>query len=1045
MAEGRQLTLPEKGPIDGRGRAALAATPVMRLLSPSLSLVVLFAGQVSFAAETIPNRPGYLPVQSGEAISDPMTSDAMRSDARLSDVCFVDPQYGWAVGDRGTIWHTENGGGDWHLQRSGVSCPLGSVFFVDRSLGWAVGGFTHPYTHTSSGVVLSTRDGGQTWNRDPGLLLPALKQVRFFNARHGWAVGCSSEMFASGLFVTEDGGRSWNPVPGAQAAGWTAADFLAPYVGALAGRDGHTAVMRQGGAGIEPARAPGFRLRGIHAMTLVAPVYGWLVGDGGLVMMTNDLGMTWQATPGDLPDGFAPQFDFRAVEVRGPRAWIAGSPGTRILHSRDAGQTWEVLPTGQNLPIRAMSFVDDQLGWAVGELGTILATADGGRTWKRQRSGGARAAVMGFFGGPEDIPLELFARLSGQEGYLGVVKLIGRDEVAAPPRSHVHPSSRAHEAVLGVGGSSAGRAWRFPSRDSGLLFDARQILAGWDRANDGRGLDELEAYLVRQIRSWRPEVIVTHDSDPAGKDPAGHIVHQAIVSAVKRAADPTSFAEQITMAGLEPWQVKRVFAVLPPGKNGATNVTTSQLAARLGKSLADVAFSPRGLIQTQFRPVPQTLGFRIVVDNLTRRSARQDFFTGIVLEPGGEARRNLLTPAGESIDALRRVAQKRRNTQAIIECMESEPQAGLGLAAQVGELAAGLDPDSSAQTLYHLAQRYFQMGHWPQAAEMFELLTGRHPQHPLARPAMMWLVQYYSGSETAWRIEGPQRVTVQQVSTPALDFGSLDNRLERAAGLGKHLATSNPLLSAQPDIAFPLATVSRRRGFPRDAERFYMVRARGPARDAWWACARGEEWLTEPTQVSPKPILRCVRAEAKPRLDAKLDDVVWANNRPAELKSPLGEDTTRPAEVMLAYDEEFLYVAVRASQAPGAQYPTSDEPRPYDADLSARDRVDLFIDLDRDYTTYYRLTVDHRGWTGEACWDDATWNPTWFVAAETDGETWIAEAAIGLDQLTGQYPKSRSVWAVGLQRTIPGVGFQTWNTPASVAVIPEGFGYLIFD
>jgi hypothetical protein len=224
-----------------------------------------------------------------------------------------------------------------------------------------------------------------------------------------------------------------------------------------------------------------------------------------------------------------------------------------------------------------------------------------------------------------------------------------------------------------------------------------------------------------------------------------------------------------------------------------------------------------------------------------------------------------------------------------------------------------------------------------------------------------------------------------------------------------------------------------------------MVRARSPARDAWSKCARGEQWLAKPTEVSPKPILRCVRTTEKPHLDAKLDDGVWANAQRAKLKSPLGEDTAWPVDVMLSYDEEFLYVAIRASKAPGAQYPASDEPRPYDANLSARDRVDLFIDLDRDYTTYYRLTIDHRGWTGEACWDDSTWNPTWFVAADTDGNTWIAEAAMSLDQLTGQYPKSRSVWAVGLQRTIPGVGFQTWSTPASVNVIPEGFGYLIFD
>ena len=32
------------------------------------------------------------------------------SDAALQDVCFVDRLHGWAVGDRGVIWQTQDGG-----------------------------------------------------------------------------------------------------------------------------------------------------------------------------------------------------------------------------------------------------------------------------------------------------------------------------------------------------------------------------------------------------------------------------------------------------------------------------------------------------------------------------------------------------------------------------------------------------------------------------------------------------------------------------------------------------------------------------------------------------------------------------------------------------------------------------------------------------------------------------------------------------------------------------------------------------------------------
>jgi len=157
------------------------------------------------------------------------------------------------------------------------------------------------------------------------------------------------------------------------------------------------------------------------------------------------------------------------------------------------------------------------------------------------------------------------------------------------------------------------------------------------------------------------------------------------------------------------------------------------------------------------------------------------------------------------------------------------------------------------------------------------------------------------------------------------------------------------------------------------------------------------------------------------------------------------EPTQSSATVMLAYDAEFLYLAMRCPRATGVSYVEAEGPRSRDPDLSAFDRVDIFLDLDRDFATYYRLTIDHRGQPAEDCWGDRTWNPNWFVAARTDDDHWTAEAAIPMDQLTGRYPTSRTVWALGLQRTVPTVGFQSWTTPAATEVVPEGFGYLVFE
>ena len=108
-------------------------------------------------------------------------AEAMRDDAQLYDVTFVDRNHGWAVGDRGVIWNTSDGGTNWQPQKSGVQCPLRSVQFLDKLNGWAAGGWTDPWLHTSRGVVLRTRDGGRSWRPTADVLLPAVRRIKFFS------------------------------------------------------------------------------------------------------------------------------------------------------------------------------------------------------------------------------------------------------------------------------------------------------------------------------------------------------------------------------------------------------------------------------------------------------------------------------------------------------------------------------------------------------------------------------------------------------------------------------------------------------------------------------------------------------------------------------------------------------------------------------------------------------------------------------------------------------------------------------------------------
>src|SRR5262245_45658401 len=157
-------------------------------------------------------------------------------------------------------------------------------------------------------------------------------------------------------------------------------------------------------------------------------------------------------------------------------------------------------------------------------------------------------------------------------------------------------------------------------------------------------------------------------------------------------------------------------------------------------------------------------------------------------------------------------------------------------------------------------------------------------------------------------------------------------------------------------------------------------------------------------------------------------------------------DTAReyPTEARLAYDNEYLYLALRCRHPAGRQVaPVKGRQR--DADLRAYDRVSILIDLDRDYSTCFHLQVDQRGCVCDDCWGDRSWNPRWFVAVHSEPTCWQVEAAIPLVELTGAHIPLGSAWACNVVRVLPGRGVQGWSLPADVEPRPEGMGLLLFQ
>lgn len=253
----------------------------------------------------------------------------------------------WACDMEGCIFYSADGGRTWNLQGCPTSLDLFDIYMVSFKKGWAVG---------LQGELLHTTNGGYSWFRQSYGLSKYLTRIDCFADSDTlcWVAGGDAIVLR-----TEDFGEHW-------AAVFTNLDT------------------------------------DFWGISFVDSLRGWVVGGRifseepggqGLILHTTAGGDTWEIQAVDTMeidtlthDTLKYGHDFMDVEFLDTlTGWVVGGDDIAntpwALHSTDGGLTWDTCTVMGNGILRAVDFVNENLGWAVGEYGTILHTTDGGNTW----------------------------------------------------------------------------------------------------------------------------------------------------------------------------------------------------------------------------------------------------------------------------------------------------------------------------------------------------------------------------------------------------------------------------------------------------------------------------------------------------------------------------------------------------------------------------------------------------------------------------------------------------------------------------------------
>ncbi len=233
----------------------------------------------------------------------------------------------------------------------------------------------------NTGVLYRSEDFGATFSAIP-TGLSNISDLDFLDDLNG--VMISNSKFAR----TSDGGLTWS-APVTVGSPLSAISFATPLVGYVGSQTGIVYRTADGGVTWEkkPSSLTCCTVADLAFPNPTTPDVGFMaiVNSGSILFRTTDGGSTWTVVDYQTIDNWAGSvtaFDF----VSPDSAWGVGSFGG-ILQFKNNQWTQQVSHApvsqfGELVSLCGVSFLADaQVGWVVGNGGTILHTTDGGLTW----------------------------------------------------------------------------------------------------------------------------------------------------------------------------------------------------------------------------------------------------------------------------------------------------------------------------------------------------------------------------------------------------------------------------------------------------------------------------------------------------------------------------------------------------------------------------------------------------------------------------------------------------------------------------------------
>lgn len=295
------------------------------------------------------------------AFQDPLVTPATQSAiAAASPLTAIAPAGNRlvAVGQRGHVLVSEDGGKQWIQASVPVSSDLVAVHFPTADKGWAVG---------HDGVVLHSKDGGRTWLKQWDGREAARTMLEFYQKRaESGDPEAKRALAEAGHFVEQGPVHPFLDV-------W----FENEWDGFVVGAFGLIFATRDGGVSWEPWFDRLDNPNSLHLYGIRGAQDGvYIVGEQGLILRLDQKRQRFVSVPGPYQGSyFGLLLNKEAVIVFGMRG--------NAFRSIDAGKTWKKVETNVSEGLPGGAVMDDGRLVLVTQGGNLLISRNRGQTFDK--------------------------------------------------------------------------------------------------------------------------------------------------------------------------------------------------------------------------------------------------------------------------------------------------------------------------------------------------------------------------------------------------------------------------------------------------------------------------------------------------------------------------------------------------------------------------------------------------------------------------------------------------------------------------------------